>query len=306
MLLHVTRLRGADDSYHTVTFSSSPDDLVHAVIAEQVAHYRRLGAPFEWKVYAHDRPADLRERLSRAGFVVGPTEAVLVLDLRRPPDWVTQGSQQEVVRVERPEQVELFRDAAEEFFGKDYGLTAGQLLAGIAAGSTQHVGYVAMEAGVAVSIGRLYTHPDSHFGGLYGGGTRAASRGRGLYRARRPGARRRPARGEMPRRRRPADQPADPRTPRVRSPDGHVAVRVEARAPGGLKFTIRSALAGKVPVPITRAHRTARRRRARFRPGPGSCRRRPPAREGAGGSCRKRRVRWPRQCTRWCRCRRRR
>jgi hypothetical protein len=183
VLLHVTRLRGADDSYHTVTFSSSPDDLVDAVIAEQVAHYRRLGAPFEWKVYAHDRPADLRERLSRAGFVVGPTEAVLVLDLRRPPDWVTQGSQPEVVRVERPEQVELFRDAAEEFFGKDYGLTAGQLLAGIAAGSMQHVGYVAIEAGVAVSIGRLYTHPDSQFGGLYGGGTRAAFRGRGLYRA---------------------------------------------------------------------------------------------------------------------------
>ena len=185
VLPSVTRLRGAGGAYHVITFSSlgANDVDVDAAIDGQVAHYQGLGAPFEWKVYGHDRPADLRERLSRAGFVVGPMEAVLVLDLRRPPDWVTRRSPCEVVRVERPEQVELFRDAAEEIFGKDYGLTAGQLLAGIAAGSTQHVGYVAMEAGVAVGIGRLYTHPDSHFGGLYGGGTRAAFRGRGLYRA---------------------------------------------------------------------------------------------------------------------------
>ena len=179
----VTRLSGPGGAYHVVAFSSLGADDVDAVIAEQVAHFERLGAPFEWKVYAHDRPADLRDRLSRAGFDVGPMEAVLVLDLQRPPEWVGRPSLHEVVRVERPEQVELFRAAAEEIFGKDYGLTAGQLLAGIAARSTQHVGYLAMEAGAAVSIGRLYTHPDSHFGGLYGGGTRSAFRGRGLYRA---------------------------------------------------------------------------------------------------------------------------
>src|SRR5204863_657670 len=81
------------------------------------------------------------------------------------------------------DQVELFRDAAVEIFGKDYGLTAGQLIRAIESGSTQHLAYIAMIEGRAVSIGRLYTHPDSHFGGLYGGGTLAAFRGRGLYRA---------------------------------------------------------------------------------------------------------------------------
>jgi hypothetical protein len=89
----------------------------------------------------------------------------------------------EVVRIEKVQQIELFRDAAEEIFGKDYGITSRQLEQAILAGSTQHVAYVARVDGVAASIGRLYTHPDSAFGGLYGGGTRAAFRGRGLYRA---------------------------------------------------------------------------------------------------------------------------
>jgi hypothetical protein len=44
-------------------------------------------------------------------------------------------------------------------------------------------GYIAYADDQPVSIGRLYTHPDSIFGGLYGGGTLAAFRGRGFYRA---------------------------------------------------------------------------------------------------------------------------
>jgi hypothetical protein len=60
-----------------------------------------------------------------------------------------------------------------------------QLYEALRSGSTQHRAYVAYDApgGEPVSIGRLYTHPDSAFGGLYGGGTLAAFRGRGFYRA---------------------------------------------------------------------------------------------------------------------------
>ena len=57
------------------------------------------------------------------------------------------------------------------------------LVDGLRAGSTEHQGYVAYADGQPVSIGRLYTHPDSVFGGLYGGATLQAYRGRGFYRA---------------------------------------------------------------------------------------------------------------------------
>ena len=179
----VTRLRPADGAYHCVVYSALSPDSADAAIAEQVLHYRGLGAAFEWKVYSHDQPPDLLDRLLRQGFVVGPREAVLVFDLNDAPPWMHERPACDVVRVERREQVAEFRRAAEEIFGKDYGLTSGQLERAIDAGSTQHLAYIAMVDGGAASIGRLYTHPDSAFGGLYGGGTRAAYRGRGLYRA---------------------------------------------------------------------------------------------------------------------------
>ena len=180
---HVTRLRAPDGAYHVLIYSWLTSETADFVIAEQVKHYRALGAGFEWKVYAHDPPSDLRDRLARHGFAVGPLEAVLVLDVRTAPGWVEETAPCEIVRVERADQVGLFREAAEEIFDKDYALTSDQLAQAIESGSTEHVAYMAVVDGRAVSVGRLYTHADSHFGGLYGGGTRAAYRGRGLYRA---------------------------------------------------------------------------------------------------------------------------
>src|SRR5205814_6796473 len=74
-------------------------------------------------------------------------------------------------------------DWSSDVCSSDLGFTADELLRAIETGSTQHRAYMAMDGDAAVSIGRLYTHPQSQFGGLYGGGTRATHRSRGLYRA---------------------------------------------------------------------------------------------------------------------------
>ena len=182
VLPDVTRLRPSDGAYHDVVYSALTAESADAVILEQVSHYRSLGAQFEWCVYSHDRPADLLDRLNRHGFSIGPKETVVVLDLADAPAWAREWPQC-VVRVQSADQVRLFRDAAAEVFAKDYGVTAGQLLRAIEARSRQHVGYLAMVDGAVAGVGRLYTHPNSAFGGLYGGGTRAPFRGRGLYRA---------------------------------------------------------------------------------------------------------------------------
>ena len=41
-----------------------PSDSADAVIDEQLAHYRNLKAEVEWKVYAHDGPADANRSIS--------------------------------------------------------------------------------------------------------------------------------------------------------------------------------------------------------------------------------------------------
>lgn len=179
----ITRLRAEDDSRHHVIYSSLTAATADAAIAREIDHHRALGVGVEWKLYAHDEPHDLFDRLRRHGFDVGPREAVLVYDLAERAAWIDAAGDASVVRIEGPEQIDLFRQAAESILSKDYTFTANELAAALATGSTQHRGYIAYADGLPASIGRLYTHPESHFGGLYGGGTLKALRGRGLYRA---------------------------------------------------------------------------------------------------------------------------
>lgn len=182
-LPHVTRARSDDHSRYCVCFSALSDINADQHIADQVEFLRGQPGEVEWKVYAHDEPSDLLSRLERHGFDVGPCEAVLVLDLQTPPTWVAQPSTHRVERVNGPSQLRLFRDLAERIFAGDWAATAAELDRAIQADSTDHLAYIAFDGAAPAAIGRLLTHSTSAFGGLYGGGTLAAHRGRGLYRA---------------------------------------------------------------------------------------------------------------------------
>jgi hypothetical protein len=87
-LPHITRLRTADHSRHHITFSALTPESADAAIAQEIAHHQDLNAPFEWKLYAHDTPLDLLDRLRNYGLDIGPVEAVLILDLTNPPAWI--------------------------------------------------------------------------------------------------------------------------------------------------------------------------------------------------------------------------
>ena len=179
----VTRWKSVDGSHHAVSFSALDERSADGAIAEQIEHYRGFGAEFEWKLYGHDRPGDLLERLRGRGLEIGPREAVLIYELSAAGKWMGRSDGCEVVRVELEEQIADYRAVAERVFRKDYAFTAKELTDAIRAESSEHRGYVAYVNGQPASIGRLYTHRQSWFAGLYGGGTIEAFRGRGLYRA---------------------------------------------------------------------------------------------------------------------------
>jgi len=180
MLPDITRRRSVNNLWHMIAHSSLTAENADATILREIEHHRQLGVEFEWKVYGHDQPADLADRLARHGFEIGKCEAVVVRDLA---EWIAEAHSHRICRVDNLEQVENFRRVASEVFGKDYQLTATELAQGIKNGSTQHCGYIAYVGDDPAGVGRLYTHPQSAFGGLYGGGTRAAYRGRGVYHA---------------------------------------------------------------------------------------------------------------------------
>ena len=174
--------RTAVGSFRTVAWSGLDEADADEIIAGELAHHRAMDAPFEWKFYSHDTPADLLSRLQAHGLIAGAIEAVMVFDLSKglPP---CAADACRIARIQRPEQIEEYRRVSDDVFGDDCSFICGELAAALTHGSNQHIGYIAYAGDEPAAIGRLYTHPLSFFGGLYGGATRSAYRHRGFYRA---------------------------------------------------------------------------------------------------------------------------
>jgi hypothetical protein len=183
ILPDVTRARGREGSWHCIEYSRLDEASAERVIEEQVAYYTSLAADVEWKLYSHDTPFDLRARLERAGFEVGARESVVVIDLAEPPAWLAQPPRFRVLRATTAEHVRHFERVAMQGDGFGRASIVAALVRQLEAGTTDLLGYVAFDGDVPASIGRLHTKAASPFGGLYGGFTLEAHRGRGLYQA---------------------------------------------------------------------------------------------------------------------------
>jgi hypothetical protein len=177
---HLTR---TTSPYHAIGWSALSDDNADSIIAYEVDHHRRLGVGFEWKLYSHDAPGDMLMRLQRHGFEVGEREAVLVYDLSQPAQWMDDGNTKNVMQIERLDQIPIYKNLIAGEFEEFHEMIIANLANAIRSGSTHHRVYIAYDGSTPVSSGRLYTHPDRWFAGLYGGGTLPAFRHRGHYRA---------------------------------------------------------------------------------------------------------------------------
>ena len=69
----VIRYVSETGSLHFILYSRLSGADVEAVIAEEQAYFGPLGE-VEWKVYAHDQPADLRQRLVARGLDILPCQ----------------------------------------------------------------------------------------------------------------------------------------------------------------------------------------------------------------------------------------
>src|ERR1700733_997730 len=54
-----------------ISYTSLTSSNVDQVIEEELSRFAELGTEFEWKVYSHDQPSDLRARLAHRGFKTG-------------------------------------------------------------------------------------------------------------------------------------------------------------------------------------------------------------------------------------------
>ncbi|MBB5925557.1 GNAT family N-acetyltransferase [Streptomyces echinatus] len=152
-------------------------------VREQIAYFTGLGRDFEWKLYAHDAPADLGARLLAAGFRAEPAETLMIaetaaLALGTPPPAGVR-----LVAATDPAGVELAVRVHEKAFGTDGAPLRHRLLARLAADRGTVVAVVALAGAEPVGAARLELVPGTPFAGLWGGGTVESWRGRGVYRA---------------------------------------------------------------------------------------------------------------------------
>ena len=74
----LTRTVATDGSWSALVWSDLTEADADEVIAAEVA---RSTEQLEWKLYAHDRPADLPERLRTAGLIPEPVETLMIAEI---------------------------------------------------------------------------------------------------------------------------------------------------------------------------------------------------------------------------------
>lgn len=187
-----------------VTALDLDETTVDAAIREQVAFFAALdagrGRRFEWKVYGHDRPADLGARLEAAGFEPEDVEALVIGstdDVLR----ATEGTElpagarmREVDGDTLEDDARRVADLHTEVWGEPIPGYAERLVHDKRAdprGVRLYVVETDDDARRVLSAARLEMRPSaepggaplSDFAGLWGGATVADWRGRGIYRS---------------------------------------------------------------------------------------------------------------------------
>jgi GNAT superfamily N-acetyltransferase len=153
------------------------------LIARQRDYFQARGQGVEWKIAAHDRPADLPERLATAGFVpVEPSAVLLGLAEEVAAEPVLPGG---VVLRQVSEAEDLRRIARHqtEVLGFDLSWVAADLGGRVSADPDQITILVAEAGEGLVCTAWAVYYPGTDFVALLGGATRPDWRGRGVYRA---------------------------------------------------------------------------------------------------------------------------
>ena len=154
-----------------------------AFLSEEQAFFGPRGK-VEWKVYAHDEPADLRDRLVANGFEAEEPEALMVLHLEETPGWDIPALPRGVTlrRLEGASQLEDVRQIEESVWEEEMPWVTENLAADLDRPGYLSV-YAAYVDGQPASTGWIYFHPNGQFADLWGGATLPEYRGRGLFTA---------------------------------------------------------------------------------------------------------------------------
>lgn len=173
------------DGQAAVIYSQLDETTADETIREEIAHFTQLGIAegMEWKLFDYDRPADLKQRLIAHGFVPQePPDAVLVLALDALPDRLAQPARHDIRRITDARGLDDVFSIQSDVWNEDHTFLRARLETVIQTKPEALSIYCAYVDGVPASAGWI-DFAGAPFAGLWGGSTREAYRGRGLYTA---------------------------------------------------------------------------------------------------------------------------
>jgi ribosomal protein S18 acetylase RimI-like enzyme len=159
-------------------------EALDGLIRRCIGSFADRGEPFEWKVFGHDLPADLPERLEAAGFIPEERETVVIAEAAgiagepQLPDGVV------LHEVEARADFDRIARFAESIWGDGDRTWLADMLASERAADPDSLTVRVVEAdGEIVCAGWVRFAAGTDFASLWGGGTAPSWRRQGIYRA---------------------------------------------------------------------------------------------------------------------------
>jgi GNAT superfamily N-acetyltransferase len=179
----IIRHIATNDEGGVVIYSRLTHDRVDAAVNAQIAFFEEIGQEFEWKVFDHDAPSDLRGRLIGRRFEAEEPESIMVLDLRQAPAALLQPATHDVRPIRDPAQIPSVLAVQQEVWGNDESWLVLRLSATLRSYPELISVYAAYVDDQPVASAWLYHDARSPFASLWGGSTLPAYRKLGQYTA---------------------------------------------------------------------------------------------------------------------------
>jgi hypothetical protein len=170
------------ERYSFVIYSQLTAGNADAIIQRELDYYRSTGgAGLEWKLYGHDQPPDLGQRLIAHGFEEDEREGLLVLDLQNLPEVYTQPVTADIRTLTTSEEIRDVVKVQAQVYDRDFSWLQTQLEENLAKQPDYWRVYTAYVDGEAACAAWISFPENSSFAGLWGGATLAKYRKMGLY-----------------------------------------------------------------------------------------------------------------------------
>jgi GNAT superfamily N-acetyltransferase len=165
-----------------VIWSDLDEQTADAAIREQVDFFTQRRQSFEWKLFGHDKPADLGARLARHGFVEEESETVMVLDLTGFENLSGLASH-DIRKVTDDAGLRKVARLEEAIWGRPFDWLMTELGAELLLPGEPTVMYLAYLDDQPAAAAWMRFYEGTQFAALFGGSTLPQHRNRGLYTA---------------------------------------------------------------------------------------------------------------------------